>query len=697
MAGRGRESYRGWAAAGWLAALAVLSWVLWGTVFRSTPWGVWARAFGSALAGAPGILIHGPGAWWGLMVVLGAALLGRSLLTRLLPERPPLALCVGAGLVALALTGVGLGSLGLYKPAVLIGLVLVVLVVCGADFYLARRRGRVKPRALPELCPAEIAGLVFGGTIVFITALNPTLFYDALYYHFSLPRYYLFAGTTDPVAWHTLSYFPSNMEMLHGIAIAAGGGLAAQVMMAGVWFFSALLVRDLAARFIAPEAGPWALLVVLCSLTFALSALVETSDIFVLLLAAGGLYCLCGASEAAGKRELGGFGGWLIAWGIMAGGAAGIKYTAWTTVLGLQGLVVAWLAVRTYPRGLRGAAAGMVLALLTLLPWMLRDYLASGNPVMPVPVDGLFAGAPAPVWAALKRDAHEVVWSFPALASNLASPWTMVFSPWRTLVADWGEAGFVGPLIWMGAPLLLVYRRERRAPRLLWVYGLIALAVSISMIRITRYAYPGLGALAAVAGGGLSAWRAASGDGKWARRAGSVAVAAAAVLCAALLMRTSANLSDAYLFPRVSGDMERYMEGRVEKSAFEAATVPLQLEANRKLPPRAVVLFVGEARSFYLTREAVSPSFLDRNPLLDLLARGPDETAAKALMKAGITHVLVSIPEIARLSKKYGILPYNAAVERRVREFTHGPWCRPVAEDEKAGAVICELKGAAQE
>jgi len=690
------DRYMGWAVGAWLAGLCGISYWLWGAVLWTTPWGLWARAFGEAAAGVPGVLLHG-GALWGLVVLAAAAVGGRSVVARLLPEGPVVALSVGVGLVGLALLGVALGSVGLYKPSVLVALVLAMLVLGCVDLFREHRLDRLRLRSPYPLGPLEIAGLVFCGAIVFITALNPTLFYDALYYHLSLPRYYLFAGNTEPVAWHTLSYFPSNMEMLHGIAIAGGGGMAAQVMMAGVWFFSVLMVRSLAARFIGPEAGPWALLAALGSVTFALSALLVISDIFVLLLAAGGLYCLCGASEAAGKKEFSAFGAWLVCWGIMAGGAAGIKYTAWITVLGLQGLLVAWLAARTFPRGVRGAAAGLALALLTLLPWMLRNYLSCGNPVMPAPVDGLFAGVPAPVWAALKRDAHEVSWSLPALAANLASPWTMVFSRWQTLLSDWGEASYIGPLIWMGAPLTLLFRRELRAPRLLWVYGLAALAVSIGMIRITRYAYPGLGALAAVAGGGLAAWRMAGGERKWARYAGSAALAAAAVLCAAVLLRTSANLSDAYRFPRVSGDMARYMEYRVEKSAFEAATVPLQLAANHKLPPDAVVLLVGEARSFYLDREAVSPSFLDRNPLLDLLGRGSDESAALSLRRAGITHVLAAVPEIARLSKKYGILPFNPAVERRVREFTHGPWCRPVLEDEKAGAVICELKAAAQE
>lgn len=681
-----------WIGIAWVIALTVLSFKLWGVVIIHTRWLIWAKAAGEALFYLPGLFFKYPGIPWGIVVLFAAALLGRSLSARILPEPPTLPLCISAGSSVLALAACGLGSAGLYTPPLLVGMTLFICVAGLADLLIARRRGhRIYP-TVTRLATVEIVGLALAGTIVLITSVNPTLFYDALYYHLSLPQLYLFSGSTAPLSWHPFSYFPSNAEMLFGIALAGGNTVSAQVLLGGIWLCAMLMIRDLGVRFISPAVGGAVLLVSLCTLTFALSALLVTVDPLVLMLSMAGLFCLCAADRAVAEKDLAGMRSWLVLWAVMAGGAAGIKYTVWITCLGLQGIIAAWVCMKAGRPGLRQGAPALMLAFLVLMPWPLRNLIASGNPVMPVPIGSFFSGLPQQAWEVLKSDAHSVEWSMNNLAVNLASPWLMVFSDWETLVRKWGAARFVGPLIWMGAPLLLLFRNRPRINPIIWTYAIIATFISISSFHMIRFAYPGLGALAVLGGAGLCALREEARD----KRAASIIfflfIGAGVVLCLALLSRTTADITKGYRFSRLNGDLVRYMSDRARIDPREAGSSLFQLKANQVLSRDSVVLMVGEARSLYLDRLTIAPPFLSRNPLVDLLRHSSPGSVKKSLITWGVTHVLVSMPELDRMQQGYGLLGLTPELRERVNEFIHSQWCRPILENKAAGLVLCELE-----
>lgn len=681
-----------WIGVIWLLALTALSLKLWGVVLVSTHWLYWLKAASQALLALFTLGQTLLEILWAGAVLAAAVLAGRSLLIRVLPEKPPLSLCAAAGLVLLALAAEALGSIGLYYSPWLIGAVSLALMACLVDLLIDRRKGRSGLPAGMSLRLPEAAALLFFGGVVLISAVNPTLFYDALYYHLSLPKYYLYVGSTEPVVWHPLSCFPSNAEMLLGLALAGGSGISAQALMGGVWICAVLMIRQTGARFVSAEAGPWVLLVALCTLSFALSALMVTADPLVLLFSMGGLYCICGADHAAGRGDARAFTNWILGWAVMAGGAAGVKYTTWITVFAFQSVLVLLLSLRV-PGGVWRALVALAAAALVLLPWPLRNLVSSGNPVMPVPVGDLFTGLPAPAWEALRQDAHQVRWSLETLPGNLLTPWTMVFDRWDSLAMKWGAARFIGPMIWMGAPLLLIFRRKFSFPALIAGYGLSATLLSIWMMGMIRFAFPGLGALAVVAGFGLFAVFSRSRGHLAARTAFLFVVSVSVLLCAALFMRASFNLTKAYSFPRLKGDLSAYMEYRAGINPFETGSIPVQLEANELTPEDSVFLFVGEARSFYLDRQACAPPFLSPNPLLEILRRRPPESAASALRAAGFTHVLVSFPELDRLNRQYGVLGADPRTVESLKEFVRGPWCSPIIEDESAVAVVCALEG----
>ncbi len=683
-----RQEIAVWAGAAWLLALCLLSYKLWYKVFLTTPWDIWLRAAWQAFFLAFPLLFQEPGIIWGLVLLLACEELGRSALTRLLPERPPLSLCAAFGLVLMALMGVMLGFAGLYKPVVLVVIVCVLLFASVlVNFFRMRVFSEKGPRY--PLGPLETFLLAAVGAIVFITALNPTLFYDALYYHLPLPSQYLLSGSTAPLSWHWFSYYPSNAEVLLGEALAGGGVLSAQVFSAGAWLVGVLALRDLAVRFMSPRAGAYALFAGAFSLTFALSALLVTNDTLVLLFSASGLYCLLAAHERAIDGELAGMGGWLMCWAVLAGGCAGVKYTSWVTVAAFQGIIVLILCFRA-GGVIRRAAPAFIVLMLVLCPWIIRNVIYAGNPVMPVPFFG-FTGMPEDAWNAVRSDVHWMYWRSEGFKSLLSSPWSMVFSDWSTLAKEWGTARFIGPLLWMGAPLLLLFRRGPRAPVMVLVYGLCALLFSLVTAKMIRFAYPGLGAIAVMAGTGLFAWSELSRGCKLPRSIGFIAIVLAAALCMAMLMRSTANLTAGYRYPRADGDLEAYMGQRAGINSFQTSTIPLQIKANQKLPENARVLMVGETRFLYLNRPCKAPSFVNRSPLLDLLKNNSLSETSAILADQGITHVLVSMPELERLNR-YGIMGLTPELQKEVDDFVGSKWCPVVLKDDNVGATLCRLE-----
>lgn len=675
-------------ASAWLVFLTIYSFRLWGAVFTGTRWDMWLGAATDAAVHLPGLVMREPAMLAGPLVLIAGLLLGRALLRRLLPETPPWPLALAAGLVVLSLVALGLGSVGLFRPAWLLGLSLIATAAGLTDFLFFSRA----PAAVSRLSRLESALFAPWLALGLLTAVNPTLFYDALYYHLPLPRLYLRTGEVAPHAWHVLSYFPSGAELLFGMGLAGGSMLASQLFLLGVWAAAALSLRDLAARFFGPRAALPTLAVTLSVLAFLLSSLMVAVDTLVLLFSAGGLYCLLGAWQAAAANDRAAFARWSAGWALMAGGAGGIKYTAWISVMTIPFALLLFGSRRLGKWGLAASVLAGTAAFLVLLPWPIRNYLACGNPIMPMNLGNIFPGLPPESWRALLIGAHPVTWSAKTIGENLLFPWTMFFSDWDKLSWEWGAASFVGPAIWAGTPLWLLAGKRSAQMRPLAVYALAALAASIWTIQITRYAFPALGAWCVVAGAGVAALTAETP--RWLRALTGTALSLMLALSLALGMRATANLSIAYRYPRLNGDLLPYLAVRSGQRTYSGAHV-LQLKASRLLPPDARVLMAGDGTFFFLDRDAEAVTFLSPNRLLELLKRQPDDRlAAGELLRAGFTHVLVSYAELERFNK-YHVLGYTPELEARIKAFVRGPYCRLLLEEPKERAELCELLPAA--
>jgi hypothetical protein len=437
----------------------------------------------------------------GGLLVLSACLLGLGLfrLARWyfggLAEALPFAASAGLGVYAFA--GLALAVAGLYRPNALVILATLPLLIAGV--LLLRRGLRWKfqwspgpaqltqwspgsalaalRRSLPAGCRdrlwAALALLAMGMALV--AALAPEVEYDALWYHLQYPRLYLENGRLVDDLNDYVSLYPMTWELWFGYGLAlggaAGGGLtsgAAQTA-ATLLHYAALPLVALAlfnlARLAAPGVSPWLAVVLFATIpTVMWEASTAYIDLALALHTTLALYALLRYGQSRRK-------GWLTLAAANLGLALATKHLAlFVLALASLGLLLVLRPARSHNAAMRSTSGGIsapasrpwplsvlpallfliLTALLLALPWYLRSYLASGNPVFPE-LFWLF-GAPPERWDALTQAGlDEFLHSFGRPRTFL----NLVTLPWHMTVHAASYHGSLGPLFLIALPLLL--------------------------------------------------------------------------------------------------------------------------------------------------------------------------------------------------------------------------------------------------
>jgi hypothetical protein len=208
-----------------------------------------------------------------------------------------------------------------------------------------------------------------------VVALAPPVKFDSLTYHLVQPNAYLSDGRVSYLPWIVMTGMPQNTEMLYTWAIALGGNSAATTL---AWFFGVLTLVGLAGYLYQYLDGPAAWAGLACLLAgYTTSQVMGWGyvDWLVMLMGLGALVTLDGWRRS-GQSSL------LVLAGVFTGLAIGTKYTS--GVLALTGSVaLLWHVWKrralVVPVFLRFGLA----ALLVSLPWFLKNWLTTGNPVYP--------------------------------------------------------------------------------------------------------------------------------------------------------------------------------------------------------------------------------------------------------------------------------------------------------------------------
>ena len=541
-------------------------------------------------------------------------------------ERWALGMVLGLGLLGTLVFGLSLVG-GLYRwlgysLLALLGIMVLPEIRTLAGSFLTAFR-RLGPIRFPWLW--LFTGLM--GLLTLGSALLPPTGWDALVYHLQGPRLYLEAHRLVAVPENFYLNWPGQVEMLFTWGMLLKDDTLAKLLNWTFWVLIAAMLYALGRRAAGGRVGSWAAALWAAVPLAAEMAGVAYVDLGLTAFVLAAFYAFMLWSESRCD-------GWLVLSALFAGFAMSTKYTA-VTWLGLLVLLFVYQAWKH-----QGRRAGWILiraisftavAGLVVLPWLIKNWIVTGNPVYPFLFGGVDWNATREAW---------LYWPGEGYSRNIldymALPWLM------TVLGTAGTAAFnatTGPLLLCLVPSAFLVRERPRIVN----YGLVLVVAQFAVFAITiwRYLYlaqtrlvlaifPFLCLAAAYAFDKLSLWDRSDFRLSW-----LVGVVVTLVMVVTLLTETQTFLAQRPLAPLVGLESNASYLARKLGRHTEAMSL-----TNDGLPAQSRVLYFWEPRAYYGQSEALADPTLDNLSQLRV-QHGDAGEAVTALRAYGFTHFLL--------------------------------------------------------
>lgn len=505
--------------------------------------------------------------------------------------------------------------------------------------YITQRLGR--PRIFTvTLALLSAAGLLFP---LLTNALTPPTAYDELAYHLAIPKLYLQAGRIFYIPYILQSNWPLGTEMVFGLGMITGSAIPPHLFTWGCWLLLWAAVLHWGSRWFGRPAG-WSAAAILAGTPMMLSlagvALVEMPlALFTLLSAAVALDQI----DAPDDHHR----GYLVS-ALLGGMAAATKLNAVQVPL-MIGLLVLFSETLRRPgsprRGIGIIIQYGLVALAVALPWYLKAWLQTGNPIWPFAFN-LFGGANWDAEAGTQLLNYIQVTNLPHTLPNYLTGFFQVSLDDKGQFGSFELGNTYLVLLLPGlAGLWLLSDGKRRTARRLAVLALGFYSAWFFQTHQTRFLAPAIGLLAT--------WSAAGCAALWERfpirwQALPQAALALFLLANSWVMQPERRAQLSAALPYLAGRQpaEEYLTQRVPG-------YPAFVYANGNLPPDAVVwMAVWESRGYLLDRE-----YLWANPISQRYIRleqfDTPESVVQHLRELGVTHILFNRSNLDRFPYKY--------------------------------------------
>ena len=588
------------------------------------------------------LLTSGP---WALAWIVAATGLGWPLQSWLTPDaEDKFSLQVGLGVAAMLTADAGLGAIGAFQWGGSIGgwvLLAIGIALAITQTLITKPKDNSKPSKNVWLICAITPAIA----ILLLAACSAPGWlwasefggYDALSYHLQLPKEWLALGQFQPLEHNVYSYLPGYVEAaFYHIAVLTGEGVnsayANQLLHAGLTLLTALVVGRTATRLGGTLAGIIAAALLLGTPWIIVVGSLGYNEMAVALLFACGLSLLLQSHEITWREG--------AALGLLISAACGSKLTA----VGLVAAPLIAIALIIVPpkRWISLLLSVGIASLLILLPYFLRNWIYSGNPIFPFAADILGSAHWTAEQAQIFSNGHAPPKSLGLRLSELwhqlmrygigSNPYTD--EPWR---AQWSILPW---LTIFSLILLAAIKPWRKLALRLTITILIGILFWLSFTHIkSRFVLP-------VA---IPAVLAVSMAITLSLKHFSVAIARLVLVIVLLLW----SIQTAFIFADEGMKAPAQRIGRIDIITGDALTPTLRTElasnsptitVNHLLPDSAKVLFLGEAAPFYYKANITYQTTWDRGPLSEIIRLNPDQptTWIAQLRELGFTHILIN-------------------------------------------------------
>lgn len=464
--------------------------------------------------------------------------------------------------------------------------------------------------------------------------------YDILEYHLQLPKEYRQLGRMTYLPHNVYASFPLNVEMLylHAMIVLDDDLDMGTVANSIHLILGALTVAAIwaAARDVGRRAGVVAgVLTATCGWLVYLSALayVEHGLLFFGALSAG---CLLRAirmeineSPANDPLHHAQLNRWFLLAGVFSGLSCGCKYTAVPLFAAPSLFALLFAKSDSIPSRLRYTALFTIGWLVTLAPWLARNYAFTGNPVFPLASEIFTASSDdwGPAENLRWTEGHKPKGDEATLTGRLTGGWHRVLTDDQSRLAP-GLFLLALAGAWFG-------RRDNGAR---WLAFCLLFQVVVWLFATHVYARFAVTMLVPLV---LLSCYVMAQSGKTLRLGFALFLLAANALIGlvpaiGLQQQESLNAPASLMY---EGSMPGYEYYGV---------------VNNELPANARVLLIGEARPFYFRRHVDYAVVFNRNRFLDLLeSKASPNEIMLWLRECGYTNILINWSEVVRL-RTYG-------------------------------------------
>lgn len=266
---------------------------------------------------------------------------------------------------------------------------------------------------------AAIVGVILAGLLMqaFLMPLYPPTQWDATSYHFAAAKIYASSHLIAPTPYLRFAVAPQVPEMLSTLALLLYDDITAQLISLVMMLLCAAALYSWGRRAFSAKTGLFAAMVLLsCPLVLFLGSS-GYIDMALALFTTLAVYALL-------NWKTSGQASWLTISAVFVGLAAGSKYSALFFVPALCTCIFI-LAERPRRSGL--IAKFLFVSCLVCVPWYIRNYICTGNPVFPF-CSSLF---PQAIWNAGDLHAQMREMSSYGTGKSLVSlallPWHLTF------------------------------------------------------------------------------------------------------------------------------------------------------------------------------------------------------------------------------------------------------------------------------
>ena len=568
-----------------------------------------------------------------LLVSLGTGriclrLIGVSGMGRL--ESGLLSVGLGYAVISYVLLAIGLGSaLNVWTAWLVLGFAAAITAFQMPAIVSAvtKTAFSLRARHIPPWALVLVAVILAHATLNLIGALAPPSMADTLRHHLAAPKYYAAVGGfpfVPIIYWNA----PGQLHVIYTLHLLVANDLAPAVTHYLFSILTAFAVFALARRYVNETAaliGAAVFYTLPMTTELSTAPMVEFGATFFVVVM---VYSLMRAGESVDRR-------WVVLAGLFGGLAAATKI--WALMAGPAAVVT--LAAMNNPMILREPRR-LILTLtlfsaafgLALSPWLIRNYVASGDPLWPIGYE-VFHGS---YWTEWQVDKFAAWTAGPgtSISHFLLGPWNLTNNI-SSFVQSRGplSSALLSPILIIFVPAVLLFRSgiDQRAMRLtaaLLVFSLVVYFIWFEGYQQPRYLNTLHPLISLVAGVGAAAVLATRQ--RWLKAVASGALATSFVGTLGVAVAFNAGFA-----PVVFGTQAR--------EAFLVDNVPHYGSlswSNENLPADSKVLFVGLSGWYYLDRDWWPGASIYQGLIPFHQMKSPRELLQE-MDAIGITHVLV--------------------------------------------------------